>query len=429
MHVLHTITAFAITPLFFVSKAAATTQIADSGLRQNSRIDVSDRYIITLRPGVDFDRHMAHLNLLHAEANKEGWNFEGVSHQYNISDFQAYAGHFNASVIRQLEGRNDVKIITSDKIMTIGAIEREQHQDARTSCGSRRRSMTRQCNADWGLHAVSHKKKKSVGPSVYVRDSSDARGTYAYVVDSGIDTAHAEFESRASLGYNALRDKESFADRLGHGTFVAGLIGSKTYGSAKKCNLIAVKVLESESGWTSEAVFLDGYRWAANDIVRKNRAAKSVINVSLTTYQDNTINAAVDGAYSLGITTVTSSGNFFTDASHFSPGSAKGAITVSATDKNYKRIEEACTGPTVAIFGPGGGVKSTWIGGRRATATKSGTSYAAAYVSGLILYFKGLHNLPDARQTKQYLLRTATPGLVGDTAGSPNLFAYNGNGA
>lgn len=64
---------------------------------------------------------------------------------------------------------------------------------------------------------------------------------FAYVIDTGIFTDHIEFGGRASLGYNAVAGV-AHTDTQGHGTHVAGTIGSATYGVAKAAALISVKV-------------------------------------------------------------------------------------------------------------------------------------------------------------------------------------------
>lgn len=77
-------------------------------------------------------------------------------------------------------------------------------------------------------------------------DTSAGSGTFGYVVDSGINLAHVAFGGRASNGFNAVSGV-THDDRLGHGTHVAGTIGSSTYGVAKAANLISVKVFEGNS--------------------------------------------------------------------------------------------------------------------------------------------------------------------------------------
>jgi subtilisin family serine protease len=98
-----------------------------------------------------------------------------------------------------------------------------------------------QSSATWGLGRISHVNK---GSSSYVYDDSAGSGTCAYVIDTGIYTAHPEFEGRATFLANYAGDGQN-SDGNGHGTHVAGTIGSKTYGVAKKTKLYAVKVLDA----------------------------------------------------------------------------------------------------------------------------------------------------------------------------------------
>ena len=69
---------------------------------------------------------------------------------------------------------------------------------------------------------------------------------WAYVIDTGLNTGHAEFEGRGFLGYNAYPNS-SFVDEQGHGTHVAGTIASKTYGVSKKACIVSVKVFGRSS--------------------------------------------------------------------------------------------------------------------------------------------------------------------------------------
>ena len=95
-----------------------------------------------------------------------------------------------------------------------------------------------QANAPWGLGSVSH---RTPHHNDYPYDKSAGQGTWAYVIDTGVNSAHSDFEGRATLGYNAYHGSSN-DDEQGHGTHCAGTIAGKTYGVAKKANVIAVKV-------------------------------------------------------------------------------------------------------------------------------------------------------------------------------------------
>ncbi|MDH3224405.1 MAG: S8 family serine peptidase [Gemmatimonadota bacterium] len=60
-----------------------------------------------------------------------------------------------------------------------------------------------------------------------------------YVIDTGIRITHADFGGRASYGPDFVDDDDISADCEGHGTHVAGTVGSATYGVAKNVNLVA----------------------------------------------------------------------------------------------------------------------------------------------------------------------------------------------
>ena len=121
-----------------------------------------------------------------------------------------------------------------------------------------------------------------------------------YVIDTGINTEHVEFEGRASWGKTMpLNDEDE--DGNGHGTHCAGTIASAKYGVAKKANVIAVKVLGSNGSGTMSDV-VGGVAWAASQA--KNKADKadakhkgSVANMSLgggkSRALDDTVNKAV----------------------------------------------------------------------------------------------------------------------------------------
>ena len=364
--------------------------------------DPTDRYIVTLRPDVDMHKHMDLVHDLHTKTKAKRVNsvFSGVTHTYNISDFQAYAGHFSTNVIEQLRHHDDVDIVESDQIWKPA-------------------SLTTQDNSPNSLSMISH--RSCAQGRTYVYDSSAGAGTFGYIVDSGINVANTEFGGRAILGHNAL-PMVSNADVSGHGTHVAGVVGSTTWGVAKQCSLIGVKVFHNEEGGLL-SVMLAGYEWAVADIRRRNRARLSTVLLA-TWGTSPAVDSAVKAAGAAGILTVVAAGNDGSSAGATAPGVRGGALVVGATDNKRVRASFSNYGGAVSLWAPGVKIASTWIGSARASNIRSGTSQAAAHVAGVALYLKGM----KTADAKREMAKLASRGVVGDTRGSANLFLYNGSG-
>jgi oryzin len=285
-------------------------------------------------------------------------------------------------------------------------------------------ALTTETGAPWGLGTVSH---KTSGSTSYIYDSNAGTGTFAYIVDTGLNTAHTEFTGRGQLGYNAVGG--AFTDTAGHGTHVAGTIGGTKYGVSKKATLISVKVFQGESSSTS--IIMDGYSWAVNDITTKGRQSKSAISMSLGGGFSSAFNNMVNSAFSSGVITVVAAGNDGVDAKNTSPASAANAITVGAIDSTWTEASYSNFGSVVDIFAPGSSVLSAWIGSSTATNTISGTSMATPHITGLVLYLQSVEGLSTPASIIARLKALATSGKIKGLkgTGTPNLIGYNGNGA
>src|ERR1700729_3653773 len=117
-------------------------------------------------------------------------------------------------------------------------------------------------NAPWGLARISHRDSLSFGTfNKYLYSEGAGEGVDAYVIDTGTNIEHVDFEGRASWGKTIPVGDED-RDGNGHGTHCSGTIAGKKYGVAKKANIYAVKVLKSNgSGSMSDVV--KGVEWAA----------------------------------------------------------------------------------------------------------------------------------------------------------------------
>lgn len=142
-----------------------------------------------------------------------------------------------------------------------------------------------------------------------------------YVVDTGININHVEFQGRASWGKTIPQDDVD-EDGNGHGSHCAGTIASRKYGVAKAAHVIAVKVLGSNGSGTMSDV-VAGVVWAAKTAKAKAEAAAaefaatgktkhkgSVANMSLGGGASRALDTAVNGAVKGGVHFAVAAGMF-----------------------------------------------------------------------------------------------------------------------
>lgn len=367
------------------------------------------KYIILFKPDVDVTTILSHHNTvreIHArnKLRRDIPDTKGLEYEYGFGEFHAYVGEFDSKTIEELENLPEVLNIEPDSVMTTLELQT-------------------QGSAPWGLGSISAKTGKS---SSYVYDSTGGEGTYSYIIDTGIRTTHNEFEGRATFGYNAVNDVNT--DNAGHGTHVAGTIGGKTFGVAKKTNLIAVKIFEGNSGTTSTVI--RGFDWAVNDIVSKNRTSTAVLNLSLGGAGSVAWDKAVTAAWNAGVLAVVAAGNENQPASNRSPARSPEAVTVGNVQSDLKRYggqSGSNYGPAVDIFAAGTSVLSAYRTSDNATQTLTGTSMAAPHVAGLVSYIRGLEGPATAEVIKTRLYALAQTGKITDLRESSDRLAYNGN--
>jgi cerevisin len=294
--------------------------------------------------------------------------------------------------------------------------------------------------APWGLARISHRDKLSLGSfNKYLYDSEGGEGVTAYVVDTGINIEHDNFDGRAVWGKTIPYNDED-VDGNGHGTHCAGTIGSVTYGVAKKADIVAVKVLRS-NGSGSMSDVIKGVEYVANDHIKNGKDRKaSTANMSLGGGNSPTLDLAVNAAVDAGIHFAVAAGNEDQDACNSSPASAANPITVGASTLADDRAYFSNWGKCVDLFAPGLNILSTYIGSKSATAVLSGTSMASPHVCGLLTYFLSLQ--PDSDSAfaegkiditpaflKAKLIEYGTKNVLSDIdANTPNVLIFNGAG-
>ncbi|KAJ5146346.1 vacuolar serine proteinase [Penicillium bovifimosum] len=403
--------------------------------------DIPDSYIVVFKKHVDPNSALAHQSWVQdihtaqhgrMELKKRSlldFDFEafmGLKHTFHIAgSLMGYAGHFHEDVIEQVRRHPDVEYIEKDS---------EVHHMESPSVEK---------NAPWGLARISHRESLSFGNfNKYLYAEEGGEGVDAYVIDTGTNVDHVDFEGRATWG-KTIPQGDADEDGNGHGTHCSGTIAGKKHGVAKKANVYAVKVLRSNGSGTMSDV-VKGVEWAAEAHIKKSKKGDkkfkgSVANMSLGGGTSRTLDLAVNAAVDAGIHFAVAAGNDNADACNYSPAAAEKAVTVGASTLADERAYFSNFGKCTDIFAPGLNILSTWIGSKYATNTISGTSMASPHIAGLLAYYVSLAPAKDSafavadvtpKQLKAALISVATQGTLTDIpADTPNLLAWNGGGS
>jgi subtilisin family serine protease len=280
---------------------------------------------------------------------------------------------------------------------------------------------TTQTSATWGIDRVDQR----TGINGSYNYTNTGSGVTAYVIDSGINTAHTQFGGRARAGFDVMGDGRNGQDCHGHGTHVAGTIGGSTYGVAKSVSLVAVRVLNCSNGGTMSGLI------AGVDWVTYTHNGPSVANMSVGGAFNQAMNDAVTRSIASGVTYVISAGNDNVNACTASPASTPSALTVGATSLSGStdvRAPFSNWGSCLDVFDPGVNIRSAWIGSTTATNIMNVTSMAAPHVAGQVALYLQVNPYATPAVVDGVIKSTAATGTVSDPKGSPNRFARKWNG-
>ena len=195
------------------------------------------------------------------------------------------------------------------------------------------------------------------------------------VIDSGVDVKHVELANSVAASFDALGSKEG--PHL-HGTGVAGAIAShsRLMGSAPAARILAIRAFGAASGVaeSNSYVILKAMDYAVAH-------GAQIVNMSFAGPKDELIERAITATAAKGIVMVAAAGNAGAKSPPLYPAANANVIAVSATDAQDKLFAASNRGSYIALAAPG--VDIFLPAPDQKYQVTSGTSFSAAYVSGI----------------------------------------------
>lgn len=379
---------------------------------------IKDQYIVLLskKPAKADSRAEAALEALTKEVgNMPNAGMKGI---YRAA-LTGFVAQLSPTQLEKIKSDKRVLAVYQDRIIELEATE---YTDDPTTTNV-------QEYATWGLDRVDQREENLNRAYAFTGTGS---GVNVYIMDSGINYTHNEFEGRASLGVDLVRlypdpefdqddpEVEDGGDCSGHGTHVAGTVGGKTYGVAKNASLISVRVF-SCYGRTTWSRIIHAVDW-----ITANAVKPAVVNMSLGDVgKFDAVQTAIETSIASGINYVVSAGNSQMDACDYTPAYMPGVLTVGASDIYNSRASFSNYGACLDLYAPGVQITSAGIADDISTRYMSGTSMAAPHVTGMVAIY--LEKNPEATPAgvHQAVVENSTPAAVRDVPSGTTALAYS----
>ena len=219
------------------------------------------------------------------------------------------------------------------------------------------------------------------------------------IIDSGIDIRHPELANAIVGSFDALGSKEG---PHVHGTGIAGAIVShaRLMGSAPAARILAIRAFGVAPGGAESTSFviLKGLDYAAAN-------GAQIVNMSFAGPKDALIERGIAATAAKGIVMVAAAGNAGPKSPPLYPAANANVIAVSATDAQDKLFAASNRGGHIAVAAPG--VDIFLPAPDEKYQMTSGTSFSAAYVSGLAALMLERNPALKPGEVRAILMKTA----------------------
>jgi len=217
------------------------------------------------------------------------------------------------------------------------------------------------------------------------------------VIDTAIDASHPDLAGVVASSFDATGAVDKPHP---HGTGIASVIAAhgKLTGAAPAVKLLEVHAFGSARSEGTSMNILKGLDWAGT-------SKANVVNMSFAGPADPELHAMLTALRGKGAVLVAAAGNAGPNSRPLYPAADPEVIAVTATDANDRLFAQANRGTHIAVAAPGVDILAAAPNGTYQL--QSGTSFAAAQVSGIAALLRDRNPALDAAAVRRILMSTA----------------------
>lgn len=241
-------------------------------------------------------------------------------------------------------------------------------------------------------------------------ESTAGKNIRIAMIDTAVDSSHPDLVGQNIKQISAFDEKISA--KLSHGTAIAGILSGngKVKGIVPDSHIIAVEAFRSSRKNRYKGRSSSYHIVSALDLAAQQQP--HIINMSLTGPKDSLLNRAIHELHNNGILIVAAAGNGGKQAKPAYPAAYENVLAVTATDSADLLYDQANRGDYIFISAPG--VNIFTASAKRGYGLNSGTSFAAAHLTGLIALLMDKNPKLDSAAVIELLRATSidlgTPG-------------------
>jgi hypothetical protein len=276
-------------------------------------------------------------------------------------------------------------------------------------------------------------------PSYIMHDTTFLSKPELYIMDSGIDSTHPEFQGTdlEIEEWYTVPDIYAAGDQFGHGTAVASMAVGKNLGITTNVKVKTIKiagivtsdptVLPAEADQVFQSASISQLGDALDAllaVVIADAAKTRIINCSWGVTRSAWLDSKFQTLMDAGVTLISAAGNDGIDVSLVTPAGIIDSLTIGAIDKfdiptGFNNISPSdsdvvtAAGLSLDMFAPGDNVMTAHIANFGSVtgdySTNSGTSFSAPLISGIACVIGSMNEgLVNMTAMKEAILSTGT---------------------